>query len=231
MHEFWLHHPDREFDVCLVYWGDREGPDPSTVERLVRRKGTKFPNLAHCYLADPDWFRQYSAIWTVDDDIIMPTHAINTMFRIFMEEKMSLAQPAFDHDSFCSQGVLFQRPGGPPVRLTNFVENNVSIFSQAAFQLCLPTFFHPNALTGWGIDVVWSKLLGHHICNEPEGPRPHRIGIIDAVSCHHPPRTDLNPSVLDQVIPRHYHETQGLELMRQFGINCDDSPLGIRNLP
>lgn len=228
MHPVWVGSGQtRTFDVFLCYFGDLpQCPSTSHIDTVIKRKGTKFPNLAHCFSHHPEKFQGYDAIWTVDDDIIISPAQIDRMFDIHMRERMSLSQPAFDRDSFISHHMLFQKERATkPVRLTNFVENSVTVFSKEAFMTCLPTFFHPQALTGWGMDVVWSKLLGNPICDEESqaGTRRHRIGVIDAVTCHHPARTDLNPSSLDKILPRDEHTTTGMDLLYSYGISCDDS--------
>ncbi len=50
----------------------------------------------------------------------------------------------------------------------------VPVFSSSALKVCLPTF--AEAVTGWGLDVVWP-----HILALPQ----HKIAIIDATSIQH----------------------------------------------
>ena len=225
MHNMWVSTgQQRSFDVFLCYFGNmKECPYTDHVDYVVKRKGTKFPNLAQCYTENAELFNSYDAIWIVDDDMMIGPRQIDRLFDIHMREQMSLSQPSFDRRSFTNHDMLYQNTErSEPVRLTNFVENSLAVFSKEAFQICLHTFFHPRAVSGWGMDAVWSKLLGNPICDKPGSATRHRIGVIDTVSCYHPHRTDENPSELDVIVPRDAHELDGLELVHSYGLNCDE---------
>ncbi|CAE7791633.1 unnamed protein product [Symbiodinium microadriaticum] len=141
---------------------------------------------------------KYDYIWVVDDDVRLPTHEIAKMFDILREHsKIEVACPSFDKGS---DGVWRFFDGHDPrfkLRFTNFVECTAPILKSTMlqnprFQPCLRAVrtgcfidfcFHPAA--GGGADVV---------------------AVIDAVQCHHPPRTADHPSEMRQVQAWHDHK-------------------------
>ena len=146
---------------------------------------------------------QYKAIWEVDDDMIMDTVSINKMFELFSKYKLHLAQPSFSEGSKLPWPITQNNPDCI-LRYTNFIENNAAIFSAKIIPLLTDTF--SDAGTGFGIDFVWPSLLKF-----PED----KIAVIDDVSCLHP---ITNYSALDEVVPRHLHKMQGIELLVKYGL-------------
>jgi hypothetical protein len=197
----WTSGPGKKiFDVVIYYYGEEETP-VFDVDTLVRRKGLKLENFHH-FLSIND-ASQYEAIWVVDDDIIMDTESINTMFSIFKKYKLWLAQPSFNEDSQISWDITRKKPNNI-LRFTNFVECGVPIFSQKVIPQLKGTF--KNAKTGAGLDLIWAKLL--------DFPKD-KIAVIDTVSCHHPKNL---PSSIDLVIPRQLHLVQGIKLLNEYGM-------------
>ena len=201
----WISGPSKKnFDLIIYYYGNKEKPI-FDANLLVKRKGLKFDNFHH-FLAHNNTSK-YDAIWVVDDDIIMDTASINRMFQIFLEYKLRLAQPSFDKDSLVPHAVTRNNPNCI-LRYTNFVENNVAIFSSDVIPLLKNSF--KDARTGFGVDFVWPAIL-----NYPT----NEIAVIDEVSCYHP-ITDY--SSLDEVVPRHLHKLQGAELLIKYGLLASD---------
>lgn len=201
----WISDPSKkDFDLTIYYFGEEESP-VFDADLVVKRKGLKFDNFHH-FLNHND-ISQYESIWVVDDDIIMDTASINRMFQIFLEYKLRLAQPSFDNESHVPHAVTRNNPNCI-LRYTNFVENNVAIFSSDVIPLLKNSF--KDAKTGFGVDFVWPAIL-----NYPT----NEIAVIDEVSCCHP-ITDY--SSLDEVVPRHLHKLQGTELLIKYGLLASD---------
>jgi hypothetical protein len=196
----------RNFDLITYYYGDDPDFSPDS-NLLISRKGLKYENFYHC--VHNINLSNYEAVWVVDDDIVMQTHAINRMFARFSQFNLLLAQPSFCADSRVSWQITRQDPTCT-IRYTNFVENGVAIFSRDVLEVLKPTF--KVARTGWGIDLIWPKLMGFPA---------RKIAVIDDVCCVHP--SDA-PSSLNRVIPRHLHRYSGIELLKRYDIVPKDLP-------
>ncbi|CAJ1347101.1 unnamed protein product [Effrenium voratum] len=192
-----------DFDVALVFYKEPSSAVFQSLQDLseevkglqvVQHEGMKWPNFRY-------WMElqggaaavaaRYDYIWVVDDDVRLPTGEISRMFNILREhEQIAFACPSFDKGS---DGVWRFFDGHDPrfkLRYTNFVECTAPVLKSAMlldprFQPCLRAVrtgcfidfcFHPAA--GGGNDVV---------------------AVIDAVQCHHPPRTADYPSEMRQV--------------------------------
>ena len=204
----WTSGPSKKnFDLVVYYFGEEDNPI-FDADRLVKRKGLKFDNFYH-FLNHND-ISQYESIWVVDDDIIMDTASINKMFCLFSKYKLWLAQPPFSGKSRISWDITRRNPDCT-LRYTNFVENNVTVFSSKVIPLLKDSF--RDARTGFGVDLIWPKLLGFPT---------NRIAIIDAVTCYHPKSQHTS---LENIIPRHLHITQGVELLNNYGLLSTDCDL------
>jgi len=201
----WISNPSKKsFDLVIYYYGNKEKPI-FDANLIVKRKGLKFDNFHH-FLAHNN-NSKYDAIWVVDDDIIMDTSSINTMFFLFTKYKLWLAQPSFSEESMTSWDITRCNPDCI-LRFTNFVENGVTIYSRKILPQLIRTF--NDARTGFGVDLIWPKLLGY--------PK-RKIAVIDAVTCYHPKG---DQSSLDKIIPRDLHVTQGAELLNKYGLLSSD---------
>jgi hypothetical protein len=198
------------FDLAVYYYGDDANP-VMDADIIVKRKGLKFDNFYH-FINHND-ISHYDAVWVVDDDIIIDTNSINKMFDTFSKYKLWLAQPSFIDGSRISWDITKKNPDCI-LRFTNFAENGVAIFSKHILPKLDETF--KAARTGYGVDLIWPYLLGY--------PK-NKIAIIDAVSCSHPKG---NESSLDKVVPRELHLSQGVELLKYYGLlpsDCNPSQI------
>lgn len=218
----WISGTDKKnFDLVIYYFGDKIEP-VFDADIIIKRKGLKFDNFHH-FLNHND-ISQYDAIWVVDDDIIMDTSSINTMFFLFTKYKLWLAQPSFSEESMTSWDITRCNPDYI-LRFTNFVENGVTVYSKKIIPQLDKTF--KDAKTGFGVDLIWPHLLSY--------PKD-KIAIIDAVTCYHPKG---NKSSLNEVVPRSQHLTQGAELLRDYKLlspdidplHCDTWDLLFEKLP
>lgn len=202
---FWTSDPSKKnFDLAIYYFGEDENPE-FQADYIFKRKGLKFDNFYH--FIKHNNISQYEAIWVVDDDIIIDTSSINKMFTLFSRYNLWLAQPSFINGGRISWNITQKHPDCI-LRFTNFVENGVTVYSSKILPQLMETF--KDARTGFGVDLIWPKLLGY--------PK-NKIAIIDAISCSHPKG---NHSSLDKVVPREQHLTQGVELLKDFGLLPQD---------
>lgn len=189
---------DRQFDLVIyVYNGSIDKFDRETVDYCVSHPGYKFQNFYH-FSQNCD-ISKYSAIWLVDEDVIISTYDINRMFNVFMENELQIAQPAYDrlfNWELCLADENFS------LRYTNFVENGVAILARTAVECCLETMRYSKS--GWGLDFIWPKLCGFPF---------QGIAIIDEVVLQCPPV----PSAIDKTMQRNERETEGRQLMQTFG--------------
>ncbi len=172
VHRTWLEGTGpRNFDLCLIYYGDILQRFADDAEIYLERKGIKFSlihELAKRELADV-LFR-YERVWMPDDDIAADVDRVNRLFLLAEEHRLSICQPGIG-----SGDVTFRTLRADPryiLRYSRFVEIMCPLFTRAALQQTLPTF---NAnRSGWGIDWLWASRL-----------RPKDLAVIDAVPMAH----------------------------------------------
>jgi hypothetical protein len=134
----------------------------------------KFPGIAEMFQDEPRLLR-YNYFWMPDEDILLPTKDINTLFDKMRTLNLSLAQPSIEKSdtSFPSWEIFTHKPDLDIIH-TNFVEVMCPLFSRDALGKCLETF--PKSKSGWGLDLVWPKLIGDNGSN---------IAILNSVVAKH----------------------------------------------
>jgi O-methyltransferase len=211
----------REWDLLLSYYAfPSGGPLPSA--QVVSLGGlSKFSAIKDIYDKDKNIFREYQAIWFLDDDIDLAFGDVDNFFNIMRELNLSLAQPSLSADSFRNFDVT-TNCAECVARHSNFVEIMMPSFSQEAFQRCVDTF--DKSISGWGLDYVWSKLLGYN--------QGHKMGIVDAVVAKHtaPVDTSNGPfyTYLRSIGVDAYGEMD--KLKREFGVSTNDYPRTLCNI-
>jgi hypothetical protein len=168
LHKHWIKGKPN-FDLCLTYYGDKE--DYSADAHYYRQaKGYKY-HLIQDWLKDKPHLFDYEYIWLPDDDIYIVTDDINRLFRLMKQYRLELAQPSI-MGYYGVDITLHQK--GSVLRYTNWVEIMCPCFSSDALRKCYESFRENN--TGWAIEMIWNKLLGH--------PR-NKIAIIDDIVAVH----------------------------------------------
>jgi hypothetical protein len=171
-HETWLSDPAaREFDLCLIYYGDQTARYAEQAEYYYPSKGIKF-SLIHALCQEElgKVLEGYEMIWLPDDDIATDTHQINKLFQLAAEHRLQIAQPAIGLGDVSYQSL--RRHRDYLLRYTGFVEMMCPLFTAGAFARTLPLF--AENISGWGLDWVWSNMY-----------RGHDVAVIDAVGVHH----------------------------------------------
>lgn len=174
LHKEWLKpEEDRYFDLYLEYYGDGSNDYRDDCDFYSEAKDTKWPRLHEVFKEYKDEILKYDAVWIPDDDISTNCSTIKTLFETFMEYKLLLAQPALTKDSYYSHKITLRR-SKYFLRYTQFVEVMVPIFSREGLEMCWESF--GKSRSGWGLDSIWPKLLGH-----PE----KKLAIIDQYPVKH----------------------------------------------
>jgi hypothetical protein len=135
-------------------------------------EGPKWTGI-RALLHEWDGWRDYEHIWLPDDDIRATQDDINRMFDVAAGVPLDLFAPALDEASHFAHFTTVRNPNFFG-RHVGFVEIMVPGFSRRALERVLPTLDEGETGWGWGLDVVWPKLLGYE-----------NVGIIDGVTVTH----------------------------------------------
>jgi len=201
-HRRWLEcSGERNFDLWLCCFSNGEGYE-SDAEYHFRRRGSKLANFSYAFREHRNEILAYKYVFIVDDDIDISCDSINRLFVTMEEYALWEAQPAYSPDSHVSHEITVC-DSRFVLRYTNLCEVSVFAFRTDALEKVVHLF--DRVVSGWGVDVVIPKLLGH--------PRD-KIAIIDAVVCSHPYRK----SELDNLIERKEHKREGLRLLAEHGV-------------
>lgn len=166
---------NRYFDLWITYYGNYEGRYREFADYYNIRRDGKFPNLYHAYHVWPHIFKQYEAIWVMDDDILISAAKINRLFKIRKKYDLWVLQPAFDPKGKISHRITRFNPY-TSLRYTNFVEVTCPLFRQDKLERFMKIY--DPVLVGWGVDWWFLDAL------EPD--IKGRIAIIDCVTCINP---------------------------------------------
>lgn len=166
---------DRDFDLFLCYYGDQSGKFSDISDYYFARKDGKFPNLHFAYQHWAAILDQYSAIFVLDDDIIISCEQINKLFEIQKSHDLWLMQPAFSSNGKVSHPIT-SASSSKLVRYTNFVEVTCPLFRKDKLDSFMAQY--DPTLVGWGVDFWFIYSLGKQI----EG----KIAVIDGIPCINP---------------------------------------------
>jgi|LakMenEpi03Aug12_release.lakeMendotaPanAssembly.Ray.scaffolds.fasta_scaffold190338_2 hypothetical protein len=176
-YNYWLN-DNRNYDILCVYYGNDENnynKYTKLVDKIWKRKGSKFQNFHYIYINYRDLIDKYDRLFIVDDDIIMSTNDINNLFDISKKYDLWICQPSFTNDSKISHEITKYIPNNL-LRYTNFVEVNTPVFSKYAITKFME--YYDPILIGWGIDYLYIWALGKNIKD--------KYAIIDIIKCTNP---------------------------------------------
>lgn len=154
LHGGWLEGEERQFDLLVSSYGNRERPASDRADYWIRQKGPKFPPLHDLFKAGI--FSDYQYVWLPDDDLKTSARTIDGFFEMCRSFSLKIAQPALAPGSYWSHDVTLAVRDSR-LRFTNFVEVMCPAFSREALALCASTFEHAD--TAWGLDYAWRKLI------------------------------------------------------------------------
>ena len=160
--ESWLREKgNKDFDVCLLFYHEQIN-NPAKyeeVEFFYHLKGFKYFMLYELFTKiRPEWLDQYDYFYFLDDDIDIDTLQINKLFSLSKAFRCAISCASLSKDSFCSWPIFRQQPDSF-CRFVGQIEVMAPLFSSDALRLCLPSF--TGNRSSWGIDSVWSKMLGY----------------------------------------------------------------------
>jgi TupA-like ATPgrasp/Protein of unknown function (DUF707) len=165
------------YDIYVYYYGDsveRYERYKSVAKFIERRKGSKFQNFHAFYLAHQDIVNQYDRFFIVDDDIVISSHNINSLFMLSDHYNLSICQPSFGKGSIISHKITKNRRN-LLLQYTNFVEVNTPLFSRDALHITMGVY--SPELIGWGIDYLYCWANGFE---------DNKIAVIHAIQCINP---------------------------------------------
>lgn len=207
LHRTWVNKANRNFDLFLIYYGDKDDRYLKDAKYYDRAKGTKFVILDQILRKHGDIFSKYDAVFVPDDDIHMEANDIEIFLDVFHKYNLWLAQPSIV--GWYSLHMVLSNPDYV-LRFTNWVEVMTPCFSRNALELCRDTFMENRS--NWGIDYLWSKMLGYPT---------DKIAIVDKVAVVHTRptffgdtyhRNNTNYEIanreLNQVIEKHNLDTK-----------------------
>jgi hypothetical protein len=167
--------PTRLFDTWISYYGAIPGRYREHGQYYHQRSGGKFPSLASDYRRHPEIFRQYDAVFVLDDDIQISGRAIARLFDLRQQYDLWLLQPAFSPRGRISHPIT-RMHAEAKIRFTNFIEVTCPLFRGDKLELFL-SHYDPS-LVGWGVDWWFCELIG--------GGSACKIAIADQIPCVNP---------------------------------------------
>lgn len=165
----------RDFDLWVVYYGDRRDTFRDAAEYYVARKGSKFQNLHYCYQHWHPLLARYDAIMVLDDDIVIDAASLTELFRIRRELDLWALQPAFRLLGKISWDITRVRPAAR-LRYTNFIEMACPLLRRDKLDAFM-SVYDPQ-LVGYGTDWWFLHSLGPELENH--------VAIVDAITCINP---------------------------------------------
>ncbi|MBB6498947.1 hypothetical protein [Pedobacter cryoconitis] len=201
--EAWLKdESEKDFDIChLFYHNQIDHPDLYRgVDFFFHLKNFKYAMLYELLVnIRPEWLNEYEYFYFLDDDIQITTKDINQMFILAKTFGASISQACLSLDSYCSWPI-FKRHQNCFLRFVGQIEVMAPLFHRDALKICIPSFIDNRS--SWGMDSVWSKLLGY--------PEDKLI-------------------IFDSVVMKHTLPVGGGELYTKLGVNPEDEWHGIIN--
>jgi len=171
----WLRGRRRDFDLCVIYYGERPTSLRSLADFFGVHAGTKFQNLHYCYSCWPELFARYEAVMVMDDDIVIDAAALTRLFDIRREFDLWALQPAFRISGKISWDITRVRPT-VRLRYTNFVEMTCPLFRRDKLDAFMAVF--DPEIIGYGEDWWFLRTLGSDL--------GRHVAVVDEVSCVNP---------------------------------------------
>lgn len=144
--------PHRNYDLCVVYFGEQLNRYRDQAEHYLAAKGTQTQLLDKLFRQMPGLLDQYEQFWLADDDLETNTTDINRLFDLFRQSGFYIAQPSLTPDSYASFSMLTCKGLGSCE--TNFIEIMCPLFNQRSLKSSVQYF--AESRTGWGVDELWS---------------------------------------------------------------------------
>jgi hypothetical protein len=171
----------------------------------------KYPGIWDLLWDEPRLLR-YDYFWMPDEDILLSTEKINEMFYKMKYYNLDLAQPSVEKSDIsfpCWEHFIHKE--NIDIIYSTFVEIMCPCFGRDALGKCLETF--KKSQSGWGLDLVWVKLIGDNGNN---------IAIINNVVAKHTRRI-RNGGLYDALTKKRIlPSAERKKLMREYNISIID---------
>lgn len=176
---------DRLYDIHVVYYGNKQFN--LEVDKLYKRKDTKFPNL-QWYLKSTD-IMKYKAVAVWDDDIVASPQNINSLFKEMNKHNVDVFSPC--HTRGFKKCLRKANLNG--IRDVEYIEMNAPMFKPSFLESFMRNF--DPVIKGWGTDIWFS-----HVCSTD---KKCRISVSDT-TCVTNPRTRKDGSrEINKAQPEH----------------------------
>lgn len=173
LHGSWLDCPNRNWDLCVSYFGSEVDPYSGQYDFLHKYVGPKWLGISDFINNYKKVVFDYEQVWFPDDDILTNGYNINKFFEANKSAGFDVSQPALTLNSFVTYPITLRNPLCN-WRQTNFVEIMLPCFSKRAVKQ-LSSTFNVNQ-SGWGLEWVWQNICAKKGWN---------IGIIDIAPVTH----------------------------------------------
>jgi hypothetical protein len=184
----------RDFDLWVVYYGDRPGTFLEESDLYVSRQGSKFQNLHYCYSKWQDVLARYEAVMVMDDDIVINATDLTSLFAIRREFDLWALQPAFRLAGKISWDITRVQPTAR-LRYTNFIEMACPLFRRDKLDAFMAVY--DPELIGYGEDWWFLHTFGAELV-------ANHVAIVDEITCINPSdRTKGGRREIDRL---HSHE-------------------------
>ena len=173
-----LHHwlrGRRNFDLWVTYYGSRAGQFRDVADYYNVRKGSKFQNLHHAYRQWSDLIARYSAVFVVDDDVVISGSRISRLFELRERYDLWVLQPAFSPQGKISWRVTRVNRRNE-LRFTNFVEMTCPLFRRDKLDSFMAVY--DPELVGWGCEWWFLEVMGIDLRG--------RVAVVDGITCVNP---------------------------------------------
>lgn len=171
----------------------------------------KYPGI-YKHLKENPVLLEYDYFWMPDEDVLLSTGGINELFEKTKQLNLDLSQPSIEksNKSFPSWGIFTHKEGSDVV-YSNFIEITCPCFSKRGLIACIESF--PKSKSGWGLDIVWPKLIGDNGAN---------IAIINCIVAKHTRKIRSGGLYGKLKGLRILSSTERKRLMREYGIKSID---------
>jgi hypothetical protein len=195
------------FDTAIINYDNHEEPHKAKCIYYGIMDTFKYPGIYKMFEDEPSLLN-YDYFWMPDEDVALSTDDINMLFWKMELYLLSLAQPSIEKSAISFPSwECFTHRGDSSLIYANFVEITCPCFSKIGLLKCLHAF--NKSQSGWGLDLVWSKLISDSGCN---------IGILNDIIAQHTRQVGggyLYSSLLKKKIRP---STERKRLMAEYGI-------------
>ncbi|KKR49359.1 MAG: Glycosyltransferase, group 2 family protein [Candidatus Curtissbacteria bacterium GW2011_GWA1_40_16] len=204
MHRFWINQKKHNYDVFLIYCGNKKNIRLNKVEFFDTIKGLfKLETIYYALKKNKHILDKYKYFFLPDDDIFITSEQINKLFNIAHQYNFPLCQPSLI-GGFYSYPITIQNKYCK-YRIVNFIEMLCPVMNRESIKKLLPTFLLNRS--GWGVDLVWSKYIKKN------------KAIIDEVGVHH--------KTIGKLI-KFYKKGSYYDNLHRLGISADREMIEIR---